>query len=117
MNDNARPNNVGTGAVMIVPGGHVHDSASPEPETIGTQVRRRREDSRRLPRMGDGRRDPLEPLPDVEPAGVGELDAWARALAHLQSVGLVGLPPTHVRRSLAAFPERYRDVLPRRSAA
>jgi hypothetical protein len=67
--------------------------------------------------MADGRRDTLDPVRPQEPAGVGELDAWARALAHLQSVGLVGLPPTYVRRSLAALPERYGDVLPRRSVA
>ncbi len=80
------------------------------PEATPTQLRRRREAARRCSPMTDGRRDPLQPIRDTGPTGVGELGAWTRALEHLRAVGLVGLPPAHIRRSLAALPERYGHV-------
>lgn len=94
------------------------DRTTPLPdEQVARQLDRRRVGAARLPRLDDGRADPHRPLRGDEPPGVGELDSWARALAHLQSVGLAGLPPAPVRRALAAFPERYSSVLPRRPAA
>ena len=87
------------------------------PQRVGAQLARRRAAAARLPLLEDGRVDPHAPLPQREPANVGELDSWACALAHLQQVGLLGLPPGPVRRALAAFPERYGDVLPRRPTA
>jgi len=78
-------------------------------------IRRRREAARRMPPRPDGRRDPLEPAPQP-PFTLAELDRWARALRHLQSVGLAGLPPAPVRCALAARPDRYGDVLPRPAA-
>lgn len=94
------------------------DRTTPLPdEQVARQLDRRRAGAARLPRLDDGRADPHRPLRGDEPPGVGELDAWARALAHLQGVGLAGLPPAPVRRALASFPERYASVLPRRPAA
>lgn len=87
-------------------------------ESFPTHLRRRHAAAARLPRMADGRQDPWRPRSDRNDSpGVGELDAWATALAHLRSLGLAGLPPEPVRRALAAFPERYGSVLPRRPAA
>jgi hypothetical protein len=91
----------------------------PPTEPVARQLDRRREAKARLPRLSDddSRRDPHSPSRRDVPVGVGELDSWARALAHLQSVGLAGLPPAPVRQALAALPERYGPVLPRRPAA
>ena len=58
----------GTGFVESVPGGHVHDSASPRPdeplapfpEPLDVQLTRRRAAALRLPPLACGRRDPLE---------------------------------------------------------
>jgi hypothetical protein len=95
--------------------GHGTDIGSAEP--VAEQLDRRRAAAARLPRLDDGRADPHRPRRDYRPVGVGELDSWARALAHLESVGLAGLPPVPVRRALAALPERYGRVLPRRHVA
>jgi hypothetical protein len=100
---------------MTVPG---NDPTSTDPrEHVAGQLRRRHLGAARCEPLSDGRRDPHQPRRDEEPLSVGTLDAWARALAHLQSVGLGGLPPAPVRKALAAFPERYASVLPRRPAA
>jgi hypothetical protein len=81
-----------------------------QPESTPSQVRRRRQERLRCAPLADGRRDPLEPLPGAGSTSVRELQAWARALAHLRDAGLVGLAPAHIRRSLDAFPERYGHV-------
>ena len=103
---NARPED-GTGAVVNVPGGHDHDTAQ-RPE-IAEQLDRRR--------LAERRDSPIPKRRDRQPADPRELDSWARALAYLDGVGLPGLPPANVRRALAADPERYAAVLPRRTAA
>lgn len=100
---------------MTIPGS---DPINRVPEPVARQLDRRRAGAARCePMQHDGRRDPHRPIRPDDSQNVGELDAWARALAHLQSVGLAGLPPAPVRRALAAFPERYGAVLPRRPAA
>jgi hypothetical protein len=87
-------------------------------EPIARQLERRRSAAARLePLPHDPRRDPHRPVRDDEPAGVGELDACARAQAYLRSCGLTGLPSASIRRAWAALPERYGSVLPRWPAA
>ncbi|MCV2489453.1 hypothetical protein OF117_08735 [Geodermatophilus sp. YIM 151500] len=113
---NARPNKVEKGAVVNVPGGHDHGTGPRTSDTTAAQLGRRRRAALRCEPLPDGRRDPLNPANDVGLVDVVELDAWARALAHLRTVGLVGLPPAHVRRALGADPRRYGPVLPRRCA-
>lgn len=87
-----------------------------EPELVARQWDRRRAAAARLPQLPDGRRDPLA-LPIEPDLTLRGLDAWARALAHLRSVGLAGLPPSSVRRAMASRGDRYVSVLPRRPAA
>ncbi len=99
----------GVAVSQYVPGGHDHGTAAPR-QNIAAQLRRRRLASLRCEPLTDGRRDPLQPIRDTGPAEVGDLEAWMRALEYLRAAGLVGLPPAHVRRSLAALPERYGHV-------
>ena len=99
------------------PATHPDRSSTRPLEPAARQLDRRRTAAARCRPLDDGRRDPHSLTRGDEPIGVGELDSWARALAHLQTVGLVGLPPAPVRRALAAFPERYSDVLPGRPVA
>jgi hypothetical protein len=97
---NARPE-VGTGAVKCRPGSHTDGTADPR-QNIADQLRRRRVASLRCEPMADGRRDPWSRRGiHAELSSERELNSWARALAHLGDVGLVGLPPAYVRRALA----------------
>lgn len=50
------------------------------------RLRRRREASRRLPPLPDGRRDPLDP-PLHEPLTVAGIEAWRAAYRHLHQLG------------------------------
>ncbi len=88
-------------AVNLVPGRHDEVSAAPRHDA-GAQLRRRRQASLRCEPLADGRRDPLTPSRRDGGLQRGEdLTAWRRALEHLRDLGLLGLPPAHVRRALA----------------
>lgn len=95
---NARPEEIGTGVVESVPGGHDHDSASHR-QDVPAQLRRRRQASLRLEPLPDGRRDPWSPRRGGDQRDA-ELDAWVRALEHLRELGLAGLAPHDVQRAL-----------------
>lgn len=87
----------GAASNMYMPGGHVEVTAGSR-QDVPAQLRRRRRASLRLEPLQDGRRDPWTPRRDG--SHDRELDAWTRALAHLAAVGLTGLAPADVRRSL-----------------
>lgn len=91
-------------------------TTTPPDEPIARQLDRRRAAALRCAPLEDGRRDPFQPAPSQR-LGWAELDRCAAALLHLQRAGLLGLPSPDVAQALARHPDRYGDVLPRRSAA
>jgi hypothetical protein len=109
------PGSEETEGAVKMPGGHHHGSAGQGQDSIPAQLRRRRLAALRCEPLGDGRQDPWSCRTEDAPST--DLDSWARALLHLERVGLTGLPPAPVRRALAEQPERYAAVLPRRTAA
>lgn len=94
---NARPQKE-TGAVMDMPGGQSHGTADLG-QDLAAQLRRRRQAALRCEPLQDGRRDPWSCRGQQSDR---DLDAWVRALAHLEEVGLIGLAPAHVRQALAS---------------
>ncbi len=115
MNDAPDPKTEGV-AVNLKQAGTCSEITAAPRQDVGAQLRRRRQASLRCEPMADGRRDPWpcrrglhrdvdHHLHDDRAHQGGRdttsLEAWVRALAHLRDVGLVGLPPAHVRRALA----------------